>query len=114
VFGLSSIIFVLIAMVLVLPWLFQGYWGVQTFFDAKDDIQKGSKVSEWLYARFVTPIAIALVLVFAAFESVLQGGDLNWGIYCLIASLLLLWPSILVLIIIRTYELVKTHASKAA
>ena len=113
-FGLSLTSFILIAAPLVLAWLFQAYWGVRTFFNARDDIQQGSKVSEWLYARFVTPIAIALVLVFAAFESVLQGGNLNWGIYSLIGSALVLWPSIFVVIIIRTYELVKNHTSKTA
>jgi hypothetical protein len=82
--------------------------------NARDDIQQGSKVSEWLYARFVTPIFIALFLVFVAFESVLQGGNLNWGIHGLIGSLLLLWPSILIVIIVRTYELVKSHTSKTA
>ena len=113
-FGLSATTSFLLAIPLILAWLFQAYWGVRTFRDAKDDIEQASKVSEWLYARFVTPIAIALVLVFAAFESVLQGGNLEWGFYCLIGSLLLLWPSILIVIAVRVYELVKNHTSKTA
>ncbi len=113
-FGLSPINFFLAATPLVLAWLFQAYWGVRTFLDVRDDILQGSKVSEWLYARFVTPIFIALLIVFTAFESVLQGESLSWGIYSLIGSLLLLWPSILVVMVVRVYELVKNQASKTA
>ena len=111
-FGLAPTTVILISPVLILAWSFQAYWGVRTFFDAKEDIQKGSKVSEWLYARFTTPIAVALFLAFAAFESVMQGGSMSWGTYSIVGSLLLLWPSIIIVISIRTYELVKNWTSK--
>jgi hypothetical protein len=108
--NLSSTAFFLIAALLISAWLFQAYWGVHTFLDAKDDIQKGGKVSAWLYARFVTPITIGLIVVFATFEL----GALTWWKYCVMASSLLLWPAILIVIAIRTYELVNIWTSKTA
>ena len=57
-FGLTPTIISLIAPVLVSAWLFQAYWGVQTFADAKDDVKQGGNVSEWLCAGFATPVAV--------------------------------------------------------
>ncbi|GAA3977778.1 hypothetical protein GCM10022407_23800 [Hymenobacter antarcticus] len=105
-FGLSSTTLLLTVTLLVLAWSFQAYWGVRTFFEAMDDVRQGSKVSEWLYARFVTPIGIGLMAVLAAFES----GDANWARYGLISSVLVLWPAILIVSGIRIYELVKKTA----
>ena len=59
-FDLPSYVFIPAAIILLAAWLFQTHWGVQTFLDAKEDIEKKSKASEWLYARFVTPIVIGL------------------------------------------------------
>ncbi len=62
----------------------------------------------------MTPIAIGLFFVCGAFESIIQGGKVSWGVYTLTGFLLLLWPSIFIIIVIRTYELVEIHASKTA
>ena len=92
---------------------------MRTFLDARDDIEQGSKVSEWLYARFVTPIVIGIMgitivcLPVESFaESILKSGKESWELHAIIGILLLLVPSILIVMAIRTYELVKTHTSK--
>ena len=117
-FGLTSTTILVIAPVLIAAWLFQAYWGIRTFFDAEDDIQRGSKVSEWLYARFVNPIVIGVMLICwpveSFVESVMKGVGASWGFFVIIGTLLLLWPSILIVIVIRTYELMKIQTSKTA
>ena len=106
-FGLTPVIILLTAPVLASGWLFQAYWGLRTFSDAKGDIKQGGKVSEWLYARFVTPVAIGGFIVVACLDMDIQSGDreLTWSIHCLVAILAILLPSLLIIIGIRTYEL---------
>ena len=70
-FGLTPTptIISLIAPVPVSAWLFQAYWGVQTFADAKDDVKQGGKVSEWLCAGFATPVAVGGFFVVACLDT---------------------------------------------
>ena len=114
-FEWSLHILIPVIVVLLSAWSFQAYWGMRTSLEAKNDIRNEHKVSEWLYVRFVTPIVIGLVLAFSVFELTLQGGmEARWGVYTLIGVLLLLWPSIFIVMVSRTYELVKIRASKTA
>ena len=106
-FGLPPTTVSIITPILVSAWLFQAYWGVRTFADAKDDIKQGGKVSEWLYAGFVTPVANGGFIVVACLDMDFRSGDrkLTWSIHCLVAILSILWPSLLIIIGMRTYEL---------
>ena len=106
-FGLTPTIISLIAPIMVSAWLFQAYWGIRTFADAKDDVKQGGKVSEWLCAGFATPVAIEGFLVVACLDTDFQNGytKLIWSIQCLVAVLTILLPSLLIIIGTRTDEL---------
>ena len=113
-FNLPQRIIIPVAAILVAAWLFQVYWGIRTFLDARDDIEKENAVSQALYARFVDPMYIGVVSIFIALESVLQGFKVSWSCYTVVGILLLFLPSILIVIVIRTYELIKIQTSKTA